>query len=133
MDIKKLVGLGALALLLVGCATNPDGPKNSVLRSVDLYEQNSFQEVWTAVVEVLDELEYEVRKESLDKGFIDALCFIETESGREQTLLNIIIQDENGSVRVDCLVVTPNGAEGPGRTRTAVSEFYQALNKKLDA
>ena len=129
--MKKMLGLGLLVLFLVCCASTSEQPKNSVLRSVDLYENDSFDEVWAAVTEVLYDLDYEIRKESQEKGFIDAMALNETDSQSEQILLNIIIRDEGGIVRVDCLVVTPNGAEGPARTHDAVSKFYAALNKKL--
>jgi len=131
MIMNKILGLASIVILFVCCASTSEHPKNSILRSVDLYENDSFDEVWTAVIEVLQELDYEVRKESREKGFIDAMGLNETDSHSEQTLLNIIIRDEDGRVRVDCLAVTPDGAEGPARAHNAVSKFYAALNKKL--
>ena len=132
-NMKKAIWLGPLVIFLICCASTNELPKNSVLRTVDLYENDSFDEVWTAVTEVLFELDYEVRKESREKGVVDAMSLNETDSHTDQTLLNIIIRDEGRRVRVDCLVLTPNGAEGPARTHNAVTKFYVALNKKLDS
>jgi hypothetical protein len=122
-------------LCLVGCASSSKSSQTSVFRGSDVYSGTSFDTVWNIVMEAVQELGFTIRSEKKEQGLLDAVGQIEAvidgETETVRTLMNIVIKDESGMIRVDCVAMLPSGEQDLEPKDQTVVKFFELLNQKI--
>lgn len=96
------------------------------------YTDFSFDEVWSAAMKAVDDIEFTIRKMIKESGFIYA------EGRRNPSPLylpphmNVIIREENGRINVNCHVVLPGQITDFEASKRYVRWFFKDLNKNLN-
>ena len=115
-----------LVLVLISCV------KHTIKQEATFLENYSFEEVWSASIKAINDIDFIVDSMDKDAGFIAA------ERGRHlleksAPRLSVMIKEVGGKVYVDCKVLKKEQYIDIGGTaRKAVRKFMIALNQNLN-
>lgn len=133
--MPKRIFICLVILYLASCASSNRNPQTSVFRGTDVYSGTSFETVWNAAVEAVKEMGFAIRSEQKDQGLIDAVGRLEAGAGDEaeevRPLINIMIKDDRGMIRVDCVAMLPAPEQDLEPKDQVVVKFFELLNQKI--
>ena len=115
-----------VVLVLVSCV------KQTIKQEATFLENHTFEEVWSATIKAINDIEFTVDSMDKEAGFIGA------ERGRHvfekaPPRLSVMIKEVGGKVYVDCKVLTKEQYVDIGDTgRKTVRKFIIALNQNLN-
>ncbi len=115
-----------VVLALVSCV------KQTIKQETTFLENHTFEDVWSASIKAINDIEFIVESMDKDAGFIGA------ERGRHvfekaPPRLAVMIKEIGGKVYVDCKVLQKNQFIDIGGTgKKAVRNFMIALNQNLN-
>jgi len=128
----KALGLGILLAFIAGCALGPRSRPETNYEQTRVYADFSFDEIWEAAVKAIDETEFAVRTVMRDSGLIDAR---KRGNGAKEDetipLMNIFIVNEDGQLKVKCLVAFPGIEIDLDECRQYTLRFFERLNNGL--
>ena len=119
----------AVLSVTVACATVQQKGRHAVSRHAVIYEDVSLDDVWNAAKATVAELGFTIRQENQAKGFLDAESKQDAYANGQSPLMNIMIHESAGQIRVDCLM-----AQDPERidlNRDYLIRFFDELEKRL--
>ena len=113
-------------LVLVSCV------KQTIKQETTFLENHNFEEVWSASIKAINDIEFVVDSMDKDAGFIAA------DRGRHlfekaPPRLSVMIKEVGGKVYVDCRVLKKDQLPDLGGTgKKTVRRFMIALNQNLN-
>jgi hypothetical protein len=131
MNLKAL-GLGLLLLVLLGCASLHRDDPIDIYQKTQSYKKSSFDEVWSAALQSIDEIDFVVRKATKEIGFIHALAKMNPNPSYLPPQMNVIIRKENGRIDVNFHLELPGQRDESGIRRSYANQFFKALKRNLD-
>jgi hypothetical protein len=123
---------GFAALFLAGCASMHEKDQTEIFMKSKSYRSHSFDEVWSAALQSIEEIEFIVRKASKEIGFIHALSKVNPEPSYLPPHMNVIIRVENGRIDVNFHIELPGQRDEAGKRKSYADQFFKALNRNLD-
>jgi len=123
---------GFAALLLTGCASMQEKDQTEIFMKSKSYRSHSFDEVWSAALQSIEEIEFIVRKVSKEIGFIHALSKVNPDPSYLPPHMNVIIRVENGQVDVNFHIELPGQRDETGKRKSYADQFFKALKRNLD-
>jgi len=131
MNPKALV-LGFLLLFLIGCASLHREDPIEIYQKTQSYRGHSFDDVWTAALQSVDEIDFVIRKATKEIGFIHALAKMNPDLSYLPPQINVIIREENGRIDVNFHIELPGQRDESGIRRGYANQFFKALKRNLD-
>jgi hypothetical protein len=100
-------------------------------RDTTFLDNHSFEEIWNASIEAVDDIDFTIASMDKSSGFISA------ESGPRifednPPHLSITIEEINGKVMVECKVLQKEFIDIAGHGRRTIKNFLAALNMNLN-
>ncbi len=111
------------------CTTVQQKGRHAVSRHAVIYEDVSLDQVWDAARETVEEIGFKIRIENREKGFFDAVSAHNAYANGESPLMNIMINETVGQIRVDCLMA--QDPEKVDSSRDFLIRFFTELEKRL--
>ena len=112
------------------CSSVQQKGRHAVSRHAVIYEDVSLDQVWGAALGALEDIGFTVWVENKEKGYIDAeSAHLDYASG-EAPLMNVLIHETTGQIRVDCLMA--QDPEKIDSNRDFLIRFFDALEKRLN-
>lgn len=130
--IVKNLGLILLLPGLIGCASLHREDPIDIYQKTQSYRGHSFDEVWTAALQSIDEIGFAVRKAAKEIGFIHALAKMNPDPSYLPPHMNVIIKEENGRIDVNFHLELPGQRDESGIRRSYTSQFFKALKRNLN-
>jgi hypothetical protein len=127
----KIIGLALALLFVTSCASNPDQRSEYISQDTRYYESSSFEEIWISAMRSIEELGFMIREAMKEKGLLDAIYESESESDVPPPILNVMIIQELGQIRVNCLALMPGDQGNFQTTLSNVQSFFENLDKHL--
>ena len=123
--MKKIL----LPLLLVSCVSCAI---QTVQTDTNYWRNRTFDEVWEASIEAVNEIEFTIDSLDREAGFIGAESGRYVFGGDAPPRLSIMIREFDNSVSVDCKVLQKEQlVDLFGIGKKIVREFMTALNRNL--
>lgn len=130
MKIKTLC-LGFILLALIGCASVHRDDSIDIYQKTQSYKKRSFDDVWSAAIRSIEEMEFIVRSTTKRIGLIHAEAKMDPDPHYLPTLINVIIKQENSTIDVNFHIELPGQRDETGKRRTFANRFFKALRKNL--
>ncbi len=127
-----LASLVLALLVLIGCASLDQNGQTEIYLKSKSYRNHSFDEVWQAAIKSTGEIDFIIRKEAKDIGFIYALAKENPDPSYLPPHMNIIIREGKGRINVNCHVELPGQRDETRRRKSYANQFFKALKKYLD-
>lgn len=124
------VGFGVL--FLIGCASLGEADQTEIYMKSKSYRSHSFDEVWTAALRSVNDIDFVTRKAAKEIGFIHALAKVNPSPGSLPPQMNVIIREEDGRIDVNFHIELPGQKDETGKRRTYANQFFKALKRNLD-
>ncbi len=112
------------------CSTVQQKGRHAVSRHAVIYEDVTLDEVWEAARETVVEIGFRIRKEDREKGFMDAESGHDAYANGQAPLMNIMINETIGQIRVDCLMA--QDPEKIDSSRDFLIRFFKELEERLN-
>jgi RecJ-like exonuclease len=112
------------------CTSVQQKGRHAVSRHAVIYEDVSLDQVWDAAREAVQEIGFNIRMENREKGFLDSVSAHNAYSNGVAPLMNIMIHDTAGQIRVDCLMA--QDPEKVDSSRDFLIRFFTELEKRLN-
>ncbi|MFA9454034.1 MAG: hypothetical protein ACERK6_08975 [Candidatus Aminicenantaceae bacterium] len=112
------------------CTSVQQKGRHAVSRHAVIYEDVSMDEVWDAARGAVEEIGFNIRMENREKGFLDAVSSHNAYANGESPLMNIMVHDTAGQIRVDCLMA--QDPEKIDSSRDFLIRFFTELEKRLN-
>jgi len=123
---------GFAVLLLIGCASLRRDDTIDIYQKTQSYSNISFDEIWSAALQSVDEIDFVVRKATKEIGFIHALAKMNPDLSYLPPQINVIIREENGRIDVNFHIELPGQRDESGIRRGYANQFFKALKRNLD-
>lgn len=123
--------LGWVCLFLMGCATMRKENDHPVFEKSELYERLTFDEIYNAAIQSLDDIEFVLRNEIKPSGFLHAQARNNPDPRYLPPHMNIMVREEKGGIRMRCHVVVPSRSHTFGSEQSYANRFFKALDKHL--
>ena len=132
-DQVKLRTLGLVFILLglIGCASLQKAEPIDIYQRTQSYKNVSFDDVWSAVLRSVEEVEFVVRNAAKEVGLIKAVAKVNPDPGHLPPVMNIVIREENGRVEVNFHIERPGQRDDSGKRRAYADRFFRALKQNL--
>ena len=127
----KTIGIGIILLGMAGCASLHQMDQIDIYRKTQSYENFSFDEVWTAALRSIDEIEFIVRNAIKETGLIHAVAKTNRDPRFKPPLVNVVIGVENGMINVNFHVELPGQIDGTGQRKACANRFFRVLKNNL--
>ncbi len=128
----KIIGLGLVLLMMLSCASHQQEKRlESISQDTKFYANPSFEDVWTASMKAIEDLGFMIREEIKDRGLLDAVGEIESNPGFLPPILNVLILQEAGQIKVNCLALLVGDHNDFQTTLGYVQQFFESLEKYL--
>lgn len=131
-QIVKNLGLILLLLVMIGCASLQRDNPIDIYQKTQSYKKFSFDEIWSATLLSIDEIDFVVRKATKEIGFIHALAKTNPDPSYLPPHMNVIIKEENGRIDVNFHIELPGQRDESGIRRSYANQFFRALKRNLD-
>jgi hypothetical protein len=131
-QIIENLGLILLLLILIGCASLHEKDTAEIYLRSKSYRSHSFDEIWSAALQSVDDIGFVVRKATKEIGFIHALAKMDPDPDYLPPQLNVIIREENGKIDVNFHIELPGKRDEKGIRRSYADQFFKTLKKNLD-
>lgn len=127
----KTLGLGFILLVLISCASLHQNDPIDIYQKTQSYKKFSFDDVWSAALRSIDEIDFTVRNATKEIGLIHAEAKINPDPRFLPPLMNVIIREENSRIDVNFHIELPGQRDDTGKRRSYVNQFFKALKKNL--
>jgi hypothetical protein len=127
----KTLCLGFILLALIGCASVHRDDPIDIYQKTQSYKKRSFDDVWSAALRSIEEMEFIVRSTTKRIGLIHAEAKMDPDPHYLPTLINVIIKQENSTIDVNFHIELPGQRDETGKRRTFANRFFRALRKNL--
>ena len=127
----KTLCLGFILLALIGCASVHRDDPIDIYQKTQSYKKRSFDDVWSAALRSIEEMEFIVRSTTKRIGLIHAEAKMDPDPHYLPTLINVIIKQENSTIDVNFHIELPGQRDETGKRRTFANRFFKALRKNL--
>ena len=127
----KALGLGFFLLALIGCASMPPADPIDIYQETQFYKNYSFDDVWSAALRSVDEMDFIVRNATKKIGLIHAEIKMNPDPDYLPPLMNVIIREENDTIVVNFHLELPGQRNNAGIRRSYANRFFKALRKNL--
>lgn len=131
-QIIENLGLILLLLILIGCASLHEKDTAEIYLRSKSYRSHSFDEIWSAALQSVDDIGFVVRKATKEIGFIHALAKTNPDPTYLPPHMNVIIKEENGRIDVNFHIELPGQRDESGIRRSYANQFFKALKRNLD-
>jgi hypothetical protein len=131
-QIIENLGLILLLLILIGCASLHEKDTAEIYLRSKSYRSHSFDEIWSAALQSVDDIGFVVRKATKEIGFIHALAKMDPDPDYLPPQLNVIIREENGKIDVNFHIELPGKRDEKGIRRSYADQFFKTLKRNLD-
>lgn len=128
----KTLGLGFFLLVLIGCASLRRDDTIDMYQKTQSYRNVSFDKIWSAALQSVDEIDFVVRKATKEIGFIHAIAKMNPDPSYLPHQMNVIIRKENGRIDVNFHIELPGQRDEDGIRRSYANQFFKALKRNLD-
>ena len=104
---------------------------------IDIYQKTqsvrnySFDDVWSAALRSVDEIEFMVRKATKKIGLIHGEAKMNPDPRYLPPVMNVIIRQEKSRIDVNFHIELPGQRDDTGKRRTYANQFFKALRKNL--
>jgi len=127
----KTLGLGFILVVLIGCASVHKNDPIDIYQKTQSYKKHSFDDVWSAVLRSIEEMEFTVRSTTKRIGLIHAEAKMDPDPQYLPPLINVIIREENSTIDVNFHIELPGQRDDTGKRRTYANRFFKALRKNI--
>jgi hypothetical protein len=127
----KILGFGFILIGLVACASLRQDDTIDIFQKTQSYRNFSFDEVWSAALRSVDEIEFIARKTVKETGLIHAVARMNPDPQYLPPLVNVIIKEESGTIEVNFHIELPGQIDYQGKRRTYANRFFRALKNNL--
>lgn len=127
----KTLGLGFIVLVLIGCASLHQNDPIDIYQKRQSYKKFSFNDVWSAALRSIDEIDFAVRNATKEIGLIHAEAKMNPDPRFLPPLMNVIIREENSRIDVNFHIELPGQRDDAGKRRSYANQFFKALKKNL--
>ena len=127
----KSVGLCFLILVFAGCATLHRDEPIDIFQRTQSFEHFSFDEMWSAALLSVAEVDFLVRSTKKEIGLIQAVAALNPEPGSIPPRVNVIIKEEEGRIDVNFHIEFPGRRDESGKRRTIANKFFKSLKRNL--
>jgi hypothetical protein len=127
----KTLGLGFILLVLIGCASLHQNDPIDIYQKRQSYKKFSFNDVWSAALRSIDEIDFAVRNATKEIGLIHAEAKMNPDPRFLPPLMNVIIREENSRIDVNFHIELPGQRDDAGKRRSYANQFFKALKKNL--
>lgn len=131
-QIIENLGLILLLLILIGCASLHEKDTAEIYLRSKSYRSHSFDEIWSAALQSVDDIGFVVRKATKEIGFIHALAKMNPDPDYLPPQLNVIIREENGKIDINFHIELPGKRDEKGIRRSYADQFFKTLKRNLD-
>ncbi len=130
MNLKTL-GLGFILLVLISCASLHQNDPIDIYQKTQSYKNISFDDVWSATLRSIDEIDFIVRNTTKEIGLIHAEVKMNPDPRFLPPLMNVIIRVDKSRIDVNFHIELPGQRDDTGKRRSYVNRFFKALKKNL--
>jgi len=127
----KTLSLGFILLVLIGCASLHQNDPIDIYQKRQSYKKFSFNDVWSAALRSIDEIDFTVRNATKEIGLIQAQAKINLDPRFLPPLMNVIIREEKSRIDVNFHIELPGQRDDTGKRRSYANRFFRALKKNL--
>jgi len=127
----KTLGLGFILLTFMGCASLHRDDPIDIYQKTQSYRNFSFDDVWSAALRSVDDIEFVVRKATKKIGFIQAVAKMNPDPRFLPPLMNVIIKEDNRRIDVNFNIELPGQRDDTGQRRAFANQFFKSLKKNL--
>jgi hypothetical protein len=127
----KALGPGFTLLILISCATLHQNDPIDIFQKTQSYKNFSFDDVWSAVLISVDEVEFMVRRAKKEIGIIQAVAKMNPDPDYLPPLMNVIIRKEKSRIDVNFHIELPGQKDDTGKRRAYANQFFKALKRNL--
>jgi len=127
----KTLGLGFILLVLISCASLHQNDPIDIYQKRQSYKKFSFNDVWSAALRSIDEIDFAVRNATKEIGLIHAEAKMNPDPRFLPPLMNVIIREENSRIDVNFHIELPGQRDDAGKRRSYANQFFKALKKNL--
>ncbi len=117
----------SVLVALMCCTPSPEVAQEPPLQETKYFNNFTLDEIWTAVLSTVDELEYTIQKEIKESGFIYAQAKTNPDPKYLPPHMNVYVRKENGRIRVNCHAVIPGQETNLQASSAIVKKFFTAL------
>jgi len=128
----KILVLGGVLSALVCCVSLREKDQTEIFMKSESYRSHSFDEVWSAALQSIEEIDFIVRKASKEIGFIHALAKMNPDPSYLPPHMNVIIRAENMRIDVNFHIELPGQTDETGKRKSYADQFFKALKRNLD-
>ncbi len=128
---RKTFGLGFILLVLTGCASLPQDEPTGIYQQTQSYKNYSFDEVWSAALMSVEDVEFIVRNATKRIGLIKAVEKMNPDPRHLPPVMNVVIRKEDSRVDVNFHIELPGQRNDIGKRRVYANQFFSALKKNL--
>jgi hypothetical protein len=127
----RALGLGFILIALIGCAALHQNDPIDIYQKMQSYRNVSFDDVWSAALKSIDEIEFMVRNATKEIGLIQAVAKMNPDPRYLPPRMNVIIRKENSRIDVNFHIELPGQRDDSGKRRSTANQFFKALKKNL--
>jgi len=127
----KIIGLALVLLFIASCASKQEKILEYISQDTKFYESSSFEDVWKSSMRSIEELGFMIREAIKDRGMLDAIGEHESTPDIAPPIINVMIIQELGQIKVNCLALMPGDQDNSQTTLSYVQIFFEKLDKYL--
>ncbi len=127
----RIFSLVFVLLILIGCASLHRNDRIDIYQKTQSYRNISYDEVWSAALRSVEEIDFIVRNAAKKTGLIHAVVKMNPDPQYLPPIMNVIINKENGKIDVNFHIELPGQIDDFGKRRAYANRFFKALKKNL--
>jgi hypothetical protein len=127
----KTMGIGFIVLAMIGCATLHRDEPVDIFQRTQSFKKFSFDEVWSAAMISVEEVDFMVRSAKKEIGLIHAEAITNPDPRYLSPLMNVIIREEDGRIDVNFHIELPGQRDESGKRRAFAARFFKSLKRNL--
>lgn len=127
----KTIALIFVLLFSASCASNQKQTREYISQETKFYAGLLFDDVWKSSMQSIEQIGFIIREAIKDKGLLDAIYEDESAPDNRPSLLNVMIIEELGQIKVNCLALMPSEQGNSKTTLAYVQDFFTYLEKYL--
>lgn len=109
----------------------PQNDPINIFQKTQSFRNISFDDVWSAALKSVDEMDFVVRKATKRIGLIQAEAATNPDPRYLPPLMNVIIRDSVNRIEVNFHIELPGQRNETGKRRTYANRFFKTLKKYL--
>lgn len=128
---KTSIVLGIVLVFFASCSLGPRAKPETNFEETRVYRNFERTKIWSASVDAVRQTDFSINFQKMESGIIDARKETQWSDKKIVTLMNVFVVEENGGVKVKCLVAMPGIVVDIEECRLYARLFFQKLNAAL--